>query len=578
MKVVDFFCGAGGFSEGFRQAGFEIVQGIEINKNALTSFNFNFGTNDKPTNILEIAKSVESINKYVADSDIIVGSPPCVSFSSSNKSGNADKSLGIQLIKAFLKIITVKRYNEESILKAYFMENVVNSMNYLQEENGFTFEELDLGTWCKQFNNPETKQPFSPEDKAIIPYEDTRVLNSRDYGSFQSRKRAITAHIINFGSMANPPKHYAKNKTLKEFFHLFTSPYPDENKSTLIQDPNYKNLSLKTTEVTDHFYDTRIHDMDAKLSQELKENHPYMGKMSFPENLDKPVRTITATKISMAREAIIFKAEHKGENSQYRLPTVREAACFMGFPITYQFKGSESQKWKQIGNAVCPTLSYVLANKLQQHLLSKTIGRRVVTDYTEPDFDYFSLETFEQKEILPTKKSKNARFRGHYKKKLNITVSLANFSIGEGDKSIRYWNTSIQKGTGKGSFHYELRPSDFKSIENAIISKLSEKEIKILSEVKTQMEKLDINSESVKYDFMNRINSQLEPNNLIAYISKEILKDNSLNNFGIRANNCWSEIQIKDILPQPINQKFKIEGDQLIALAIFISVTKALSK
>ena len=47
MKVVDFFCGAGGFSEGFRQAGFEIVQGIEINKNALTSFNFNFGTNDK---------------------------------------------------------------------------------------------------------------------------------------------------------------------------------------------------------------------------------------------------------------------------------------------------------------------------------------------------------------------------------------------------------------------------------------------------------------------------------------------------------------------------------------------------
>ena len=65
MKVVDFFCGAGGFSEGFRQAGYEIVQGIEINKTALTSFNFNFGTNDKPTNILEIVESVESINKYI---------------------------------------------------------------------------------------------------------------------------------------------------------------------------------------------------------------------------------------------------------------------------------------------------------------------------------------------------------------------------------------------------------------------------------------------------------------------------------------------------------------------------------
>jgi DNA (cytosine-5)-methyltransferase 1 len=578
MKVVDFFCGAGGFSEGFRQAGFEIVQGIEINKTALTSFNFNFGTNDKPTDILEIAESIESINKYVADSHIIIGSPPCVSFSSSNKSGNADKSLGIQLIKAFLKIITVKRYKEDSILKAYFMENVVNSMNYLQDKNGFTFEELDLGTWCQQFIDSKTNLPFSPKDKAIIPYEDTRVLNSRDYGSFQSRKRAITAHIINFGSMTNPPQHKSKNKTLKQFFHLFASPFPHQNKSTVIQDPNYKNLSLDIKKVTDHFYDTRIHDMDAKLSQELKENHPYMGKMSFPENLHKSVRTITATKISMAREAIIFKAEHEEENSKYRLPTVREAACFMGFPITYQFKGSESQKWKQIGNAVCPTLSYVLANELRKHLFSKTIKRKVVTEYITPDFDFFSIENFEPKKILPTKKSKNARFRGHFEKKLNITITLANFSIRDGDKSMRYWNTSIQKGTGKGSFHYELKPVDFNTIENCIMSKLSEEENQILSQIKSQLKELNISKYSVENDFINRINSPREPNNLIAFISNTIVKDSLLINSGKRGTNCTREVQIKDILPYPISQNFKIEGDQLIALAIFISVTKALSK
>ena len=92
------------------------------------------------------------------------------------------------------------------------------------------------------------------------------------------------------------------------------------------------------------------------------------------------------------------------------------------------------------------------------------------------------------------------------------------------------------------------------------------------------MKKLNINAAAVEYDFMNRINSQLEPNNLIAFISKEIIKYDSPNNFGIRPNNCWSEIQIKDILPHAISQNFKIEGDQLIALDIFISVTKALSK
>ena len=29
MKVADFFCGGGGFSEGFRQAGFEIVFAVD---------------------------------------------------------------------------------------------------------------------------------------------------------------------------------------------------------------------------------------------------------------------------------------------------------------------------------------------------------------------------------------------------------------------------------------------------------------------------------------------------------------------------------------------------------------------
>ena len=29
MKVVDFFCGGGGFSEGFRQAGFDIVFAVD---------------------------------------------------------------------------------------------------------------------------------------------------------------------------------------------------------------------------------------------------------------------------------------------------------------------------------------------------------------------------------------------------------------------------------------------------------------------------------------------------------------------------------------------------------------------
>jgi DNA (cytosine-5)-methyltransferase 1 len=55
-----------------------------------------------------------------------------------------------------------------------------------------------------------------------------------------------------------------------------------------------------------------------------------MGKMSFPENLDKPCRTIMATRSARMRESLILHSEFKRRgNGEYRLPTVREIATLM---------------------------------------------------------------------------------------------------------------------------------------------------------------------------------------------------------------------------------------------------------
>ena len=108
LKVIDFFCGGGGFSEGFRQMGFEIVYGFDHWKPAIETFNYNFNLNCKPKNILDFKNSIEEIEN-LPDTEIIIGSPPCVSFSSSNKSGNADKSLGVDLTETFLRIVAIKK-------------------------------------------------------------------------------------------------------------------------------------------------------------------------------------------------------------------------------------------------------------------------------------------------------------------------------------------------------------------------------------------------------------------------------------------------------------------------------------
>ena len=41
----------------------------------------------------------------------------------------------------------------------------------------------------------------------------------------------------------------------------------------------------------------------------------------------------------------------------------------MGFPFVFNFYGSESTKWRQIGNAVCPHMSFALAKEIKKKIV-----------------------------------------------------------------------------------------------------------------------------------------------------------------------------------------------------------------
>src|SRR5690606_16025816 len=132
---------------------------------------------------------------------------PCVSFSSSNKSGKADKKLGLRLIKTFLRIVAVKKHQENSILEGWFMENVVNSKKHLQEV--YTFAELNLAEWA-------LKNGKTPDCEALRLLSNTFIINSADYGSHQSRKRSISGEIISKEAFIVPtPTHEEKGTILK---------------------------------------------------------------------------------------------------------------------------------------------------------------------------------------------------------------------------------------------------------------------------------------------------------------------------------------------------------------------------
>ena len=128
MRVADFYCGGGGFSEGFRQAGFEIVFAVDKWEPAVTTYRANKpGCKVIQDDVIRISNLPdEEFDKLVPDTEIIIGSPPCVAFSSSNKSGNGDKTLGIKLLKAYLRIVARKKFKKNSILRYWALENVPN--------------------------------------------------------------------------------------------------------------------------------------------------------------------------------------------------------------------------------------------------------------------------------------------------------------------------------------------------------------------------------------------------------------------------------------------------------------------
>lgn len=466
LTVIDIFCGAGGFSEGFRQQDFEIVQGIDHWEPAIKTFNHNFGLDCSVRDVLDFEKSIEAI-EALPNTDIILGSPPCVTFSSSNISGKADKTLGVTLTQVFLKIVAVKKWQKNSKLKAWFMENVPSSMKHLAAE--YTFEELGLGNWA-------TKNKIGKKKVAIKLDGNQLIINSADYGSAQARERVISGEIIKRKKLIVPKATHNEEGT--DGLHKWRSlrsvkghlPRINCKKSSRkVIDPNYPGISVTLSKLTDHFYDTGLYECEWRQSKFLKVNHPYMGRMSFPENEQKPSRTITATKIGTSREAIIYRSEfnRKGDG-EYRTPTVREAACLMGFPITYQFIGSKGVKCRLVGNAVCPTVSSAFAKQVRKELGLHVLRiPRVSSECDLPkgnDVNDFVANTFS----TPPKRKKGSRFRRHPFKHGNITVTLSNYDIDKNTKNVDKWITSVQYGNGDGFPTFNYTDGFYKTIEPLI--------------------------------------------------------------------------------------------------------------
>jgi DNA (cytosine-5)-methyltransferase 1 len=95
LKVIDLCCGAGGFSEGFSQAGFDIILGVDYWGDALKSFQQNHHC--------EVLESDIRLVSDLPDCDVMIGSPPCQNLSKVSRNKNYE--LGLELIRVFEQLV-----------------------------------------------------------------------------------------------------------------------------------------------------------------------------------------------------------------------------------------------------------------------------------------------------------------------------------------------------------------------------------------------------------------------------------------------------------------------------------------
>lgn len=144
MRVIDLFCGCGGLSKGFENAGYNIVAAFDNWNAALKVYAKNFP--DHPAVNYDLADFKANIEHFTQfQPEMIIGGPPCQDFSSA---GKRDETLGrASLTSTFAQIVSAVRpkwfvmENVERAVKSRFFEEICNDLRNVGY--GLTIKILD---------------------------------------------------------------------------------------------------------------------------------------------------------------------------------------------------------------------------------------------------------------------------------------------------------------------------------------------------------------------------------------------------------------------------------------------------
>lgn len=309
MKVVSLFSGAGGLDLGFIRAGHEIIWANDLYEDAVETYKINIGDHITCKDIKEIKTN------EIPDCDIVVGGFPCQGFSVANTKRNTlDKRN--ELYKELIRII------EDKKPKYFLAENVKGILNF---EKGKIFKMI-----LNDFESLGYNVSYS-------------LLNAANFGVPQKRERVIIVGVKNDipSQFTFPPETHSNQK-----------------KSNLLSWVTVGD-ALKNLPDPDSLHNLKNHDYS---KYKLRFNG-YIGHRKIDPNQPSP--TVTARGDDKGGVVVL----HHPSNE--RRMSCRELALIQSFPIDFEFFGSRSSVYRQIGNAVPPLMAHAIAKQFSKLNIEK---------------------------------------------------------------------------------------------------------------------------------------------------------------------------------------------------------------
>ncbi len=341
LRAVDFFCGAGGFTRGFLDAGIDVIAGIDANG----ACRWTYERNNKPARFLEVdmqdltIKQLRPLIKHTAaEALVFMACAPCRPFTQQRREGDyeAERSL-LSALTVFISSFQPQYVVIENVPGIARVAGNSTYHRFLKalKCNGYEWAEGRLN--AKSFGVPQNRQRWI----VIASRAPSPSLPTPSHGPNARRKyRTVRDAIGNLPKLAagethkTVPNHRAAGLSETNLARLSVTPKDGGGR---IQWPKHFHLPCHSGDYEGH--------------------SDVYGRMRW----DFPAPTLTCRCHSISNGRY-------GHPVQHRAISLREAARLQSFTDDYIFYGgSLSEVASQIGNAVPVRFAAEIAKAIIAH-------------------------------------------------------------------------------------------------------------------------------------------------------------------------------------------------------------------